>query len=205
MLGLDYSSSEEEPDEDSDNIQRQVSSDGKTSETSEKSMVNPFDAQNYDPSSSDEETQQCHSHSQVNLPKMSLCGSNKSKLPIESQLSLEQPINSKVSIFSNPFKEEENKELSQLERHVKLTDTIAIGGRPQENSSNKKKTICWSYHKYKKCKFGNRCRFLHNDTDFIDVNAIKRTDKSNKKRIGITDSLIPPKKAMKAYYSQQTN
>ena len=107
---------------------------------------------------------------------------------------------SKVSIFSNPFKEEETKQLSQLERHVKLTDNKTLVG---DSTEKKSQTICWSYHKHKKCRFGNRCRFKHEDNDFIHIKTIQPNHSSDKRRVGITDSLIPPKRAIKAYYSQQ--
>ena len=205
MLGLDYSSSEEEPDETNNKV---PDSGDMTNEEKRKQnlIVNPFDANNYDLSSSEEEPEETQPKCQRILPKLVPQTNTLRSRTDESSTdsSVENLVQSKISIFSNPFKDEETKELSQLERHVKLSDNKTTVGQP-ENSTSKKKTICWSYHKYIKCKFGNRCRFLHNDTDFIDTNAIKRSDKPNKKRVGITDSLVPPKRAMKAYYTQQNN
>lgn len=200
MLSIDYSSSDEE---DIDSKTSTKPSDGSFdgqihNKLDNESIVNPFDANNYDLSSSEEEVEECDKNREIKVSEIIANCNEPNERRLDS--SVENPIQSKVSIFSNPFKEEEAKQLSHLERHVKLTDNKTISC----NSDDKKsKTICWSYHKHKKCRFGNRCRFRHNDEDFIDIKTIRKSDDSDKKRIGITDSLIPPKRAMKAYYSQQ--
>jgi hypothetical protein len=45
---------------------------------------------------------------------------------------------------------------------------------------------------------------LHNDSNFIPTKTPKNSS-NNKKRTGITDSLIPPAKALKSYYSQRSD
>jgi len=200
-LGIDYSSSSSESDTNESNIDKQIESNEselsancKTS-VIKTSIANPFDSNNYDQSSSS---------SDDDSNDTQLTGAVQSRTELSSALSvgkdsLIESINSKVSIFSNPFKEEQNKQINQLERHVKMSDNKKI----VVNEGSAHKSICWNYHKHGKCKFGNRCRFQHNDdSNLISAKRLK-TSESNKTRTGITDSLIPPAKALKTYYSQK--
>jgi hypothetical protein len=193
-LIIDYSSSESETD-------------GTTDDTTEKpisnqiseSIANPFDSNNYDQSSTSSE--EPSNETQLNTDLKS--DSDSVSAQSFANESTTQSINSKVSIFSNPFKEEETKQMDQLERHVKMSEFNKQNNIRSDDSN--KKSICWNYHKHKKCKFGNRCRFLHNDSNFIPTKPIKNSSDNKKKRTGITDSLIPPSKALKSYYSQRSD
>lgn len=130
-----------------------------------------------------------------------------------------------TSIFYNPFKAEEKRKLDVLEKHVQLTKSVP--------SSNNKKRICFKFQKGK-CRFGDNCRFAHatniikpetitqnNDATKApgEDSHISRTEipynpeneedvweeaKPKKRRVGVTDSLVPPKKAMKAYEQQKS-
>lgn len=105
------------------------------------------------------------------------------------------------SVFSNPYREAENYEQSVLERHVKMT---AI----KKSDDDKLNKICFKYNKGK-CKLGDKCHFLHhtpqinlsetNHSDSEDQTAIESKSKSVKKRCGLKDDLVPPKKFMKTY------
>ncbi|XP_031549818.1 uncharacterized protein LOC116287292 [Actinia tenebrosa] len=129
------------------------------------------------------------------------------------------------SIFYNPFKAEEKRKLDVLEKHVHLTKSVP--------SSKNNKRICYKFQKGK-CRFGDNCRFAHatniikpeavnedNDAKKVagDDVHINRTEipynpendgdeweeaKPKKRRVGVTDSLVPPKKAMKAYEQQKS-
>jgi hypothetical protein len=131
-----------------------------------------------------------------------------------------------TSIFYNPFKAEEKKKLDVLEKHVQLSRNVPA-------SSTNKKRVCYKFQKGK-CRFGDTCRFAHNthiiktdtmnhstdDTKTPEVTTtINKTDtsydpdmdedqweitKPKKRRVGVSDTLIPPKKAMKAYEQQKT-
>eukprot|EP00794_Sanderia_malayensis_P014254 gene14254-15741_t len=64
------------------------------------------------------------------------------------------------SIFANPFRKEEEDKLSILSRHVKLSE------HRQESGSKSKKgdtRHCYKYLKGK-CRFGDKCKFVHADT-----------------------------------------
>lgn len=190
-LIIDYSSSESESDDNihSKPISHQIS----------ESIANPFDSNNYDESSTSSE--ELSNETQLNTdPKSDSDSASALSFANESTI---QSINSKVSIFSNPFKEEETKQMDQLERHVKMSEFDKQNNIRSDDS--KKKSICWNYHKHQKCKFGNRCKFLHNDSNFIPTKTPKNSSHNNKKRTGITDSLIPPAKALKSYYSQRSD
>lgn len=93
----------------------------------------------------------------------------------------------------------ENYEQSILEKHVKMTQV--------KEPDLKNKKICFKFSKGK-CKLGDKCPFQH-------VSSVQMSDFSNrtsdgeesnesvkvksKKRCGLKDDLIPPKKYMKVY------
>lgn len=82
------------------------------------------------------------------------------------------------------------------------------------------KKICWNYRKGR-CRFGSNCQYAHDsDLHVAEGNAIDKesvqtpmattipisvttgtiTSKtSNKKRLGLGDSIVPSKKVIKAY------
>jgi len=131
------------------------------------------------------------------------------------------------SVFYNPFKAREKEKLVVLEKHVQLSDIA-----PPETKTNKR--ICYKFQKGK-CRYGDKCRFAHstnppktgisstksddsceveglshikqhhtacevvNEDDDTNVNKLK------KRRVGVSDSLIPPKRAMKAFEKHKQN
>ncbi|XP_002733775.1 uncharacterized protein LOC100367008 [Saccoglossus kowalevskii] len=122
------------------------------------------------------------------------------------------------SVFANPFKDKEDAKASILEQHVKMSTVV------EKNEAKNKKT-CYKFLKGK-CRFGDKCKFshgskpppnapnvgvrhavqVHGTQDFNtneeevdeDTQTLKRKHKS-----GIGNTLVPPKKAMKAYQKQQ--
>lgn len=121
------------------------------------------------------------------------------------------------SVFYNPFKAEEKKKLDLLEKHVQLSNVTTP---PKRN-----KRICYKFQKGK-CRFGDKCRFAHNvtvktnaqdnqdadnqlqashETSLFEEDQNIQTIKPKKRKVGVSDSLIPPKRAMKAFYEQKGN
>ncbi|KAK2852224.1 hypothetical protein Q7C36_007425 [Tachysurus vachellii] len=130
------------------------------------------------------------------------------------------------SVFANPFKERAEQKLNVLQKHVPLTSHAQpshIGG----------KRVCVAYRKNGRCRFGIRCKFAHDsdlqqniaeptDTDLNNTathtpacresaveskQADEEDNQSRKKkhRVGVSDSLIPPKRALKQYAMQREN
>ncbi|KAE8591519.1 hypothetical protein XENTR_v10018479 [Xenopus tropicalis] len=132
-------------------------------------------------------------------------------------------------VFSNPFHEEEQAQMSILERHVKLSDNNWALGRG----------ACLSYQKDGRCRYGTRCKYSHgsdlpqgnaravvqelgtnyllNETSgaiLMEGNKRKKDEhdvdetrqcKEKKKKVGLTNSLIPPKKYLKDYKTHVAN
>lgn len=114
------------------------------------------------------------------------------------------------SVFSNPFRAREERKKAVLERHVEMTtkqeDQRMIGG----------KKVCWNFRKGR-CRFGSKCTFAH-DSDVAasskeetneqdtsnDVVAVAKNMNAKKKRPGLSDNLVPGKKAMK-FHNQVYN
>lgn len=122
-------------------------------------------------------------------------------------------------VFSNPFKEEQTRQESILQQHVKMTE--------HSKNSNSKKQVCWKF-KRGKCRFSKNCKFSHDLDNHIESPLVKNQSNEipnqfsehalqnnsaeffqtmaededdylkgkRKKRVGVTDSLMPPKKAM---------
>ena len=117
------------------------------------------------------------------------------------------------SVFINAFKVAEQAKHSILEQHVKMT-------AEQIRESRLKKKVCYNFQKGK-CRFGNKCKYSHGDDHIVanrasgdntggdvvrqvqpdqntnfppetddDGNVIKR-----KRRAGVTNNLLPTKKA----------
>ncbi|XP_050411220.1 uncharacterized protein LOC126825594 [Patella vulgata] len=123
------------------------------------------------------------------------------------------------SVFINPFKQAELDKQSVLEKHVQMTE--------KRNLSNKK--VCFKFKKGK-CYKGKSCRFLHDidtvrgtvynssedSSNHIPGAAMQRfieepVDDDNyllnakrKKRHGVSDHLIPPKKALLSLEEQRS-
>lgn len=131
-----------------------------------------------------------------------------------------------TSVFANPFKERVEQKLNVLQKHVPLTAhawPAHIGG----------KRMCVSYRKDGRCRFGIQCNFAHDsdlqqnvaeaavsDPDSNKAvarhpacreSAVERDggdDGENQSRrkkhcVGVSDSLIPPKRALKQYAMQR--
>ena len=117
------------------------------------------------------------------------------------------------SVFVNAFKVAEQAKHSILEQHVKMT-------AEQIRESRLKKKVCYNFQKGK-CRFGSKCKYSHGDDHIManrasgenvggdvvrqvqpdqntnfppetddDGNVIKR-----KRRAGVTNNLLPTKKA----------
>jgi len=136
------------------------------------------------------------------------------------------------SVFSNPFRDKEDKKKAILEQHVNMTK------RQEEMKMIDGKKVCWMYRKGR-CRQGSKCQFAH-DTDVktdkvrevkYDADSQISNDKSakgavqpiqvqpmdpiptqeeepfvRKKRPGLSQGLVPSKKAMqfhKKVYSAQ--
>ncbi|KTG39083.1 hypothetical protein cypCar_00011679 [Cyprinus carpio] len=122
------------------------------------------------------------------------------------------------SVFANPFKELAEERLNVLQKHVPLT----LQARPTQIDG---KRICVAYRKDGRCRFGSRCKFAH-DSDLQsnrvvtsdsgpkdnvavshddgllasrEEDAEKDNEQQKKRRVGVNDSLIPPKRALKQY------
>ena len=172
-LIVDYSSSDSENNHDVSGEIIHVKPDEKPS-----TISNPFDAVNYETDSDSEESQPPKSESNLEISNV-----NKS----DNKTCLQFP-NVKNSVFSNPFKQVDEAEKSILEKHVKMTD---ITPKSYHQDGSFKKNICRDFHLHGKCKFGYRCKFIHETCEF-DMKQIEKN--KNNKRIGSGESKVPAKK-----------
>lgn len=90
-----------------------------------------------------------------------------------------------LSVFFNPFKADEDAKLAILEKHVKLSECL------DESKTEKEK--------FRKKKNGQRHQNNGRSIE-EDVDGFKTL---GKRRIGVTNSLVPPKKSLKAYERQR--
>lgn len=108
---------------------------------------------------------------------------------------MDNRINS-ASVFFNPFKAKEDEKFAILEKHVKLTE------RKDETTQAKTK-----FRRSKNAQTISRRKNLggqnnqNNDDDNRGINQM--TLEKRKRRAGVSDSLIPPKKALQAYEKQR--
>uniref|UniRef100_T1J2L2 C3H1-type domain-containing protein n=1 Tax=Strigamia maritima TaxID=126957 RepID=T1J2L2_STRMM len=123
-----------------------------------------------------------------------------------------------TSIFSNPFQDEENAKQSILEQHVKMTPNT------ESQSVINGRQVCWNYRKGR-CRFGHNCKYAH-DSDLVPKNTNPekpaavtvsspafihsqtendhaKVEKRKRKKPGLSQTLIPSKRVIKAYYKQQ--
>ncbi|KAG8180174.1 hypothetical protein JTE90_020470 [Oedothorax gibbosus] len=123
--------------------------------------------------------------------------------PLASALEMldHKPGNIPTSVFTNPYKNAENYEQSILEKHVKMT---AIKNEPEA-----KKKICYKFRRGK-CRLGDKCQYLHVNHQLVDNSDAKLSDgednneagkkrEKSKKRCGLKDDLVPPKRYMKTF------
>ncbi|XP_066574590.1 uncharacterized protein LOC136764438 [Amia ocellicauda] len=159
--------------------------------------------------------------------------------PVLAPLSLGE-----ASVFSNPFRENDRRRLSLLEHHVPLslsrTPPVSGPGVPR---------VCVGFAKTGRCRFGQRCKFLHAEDNLGGTGGQSDSGHSQgqsgqghsgqsqshngqshsghrqsghtpspslnsslgpeggaqrrRKGAGLTDSLTPPKRALKAYSMQR--
>lgn len=129
---------------------------------------------------------------------------------------------SSSSVFSNPFQDEKQAQLSILERHVKLSEG---------NWSKGGKSVCLAYQRDGRCRYGTKCKYSHgsdlpqgsaasaqresagNDLSnkVLETHGLAggeehieepQTEKGKRKKPGLTDNLIPPKRSLKSYKKQ---
>ncbi|XP_019631260.1 PREDICTED: uncharacterized protein LOC109475169 isoform X1 [Branchiostoma belcheri] len=133
------------------------------------------------------------------------------------------PAEQTASIFHNPFRLAEREKEKVLEKHVKLTSN-------EKPSHIAGKKVCWNYRKGR-CRFGHNCKYAH-DSDlpfsqqqqhpeaptgavsspagFFEQPEVLNDDEDpdnpvqqRRKRPGLSQTLQPPKKSIKAYQKQQ--
>lgn len=126
------------------------------------------------------------------------------------------------SVFSNPFQDEKQAQLSILERHVKLSDG---------NWSKVGKGVCLAYQRDGRCRYGTKCKYSHgsdlpqgsaapaqrevagNDLSnkALETHGLAsgeehieetQNDKGKRKKPGLSNNLIPPKRSLKSYQKQ---
>ncbi|XP_076821027.1 uncharacterized protein LOC143466256 isoform X1 [Clavelina lepadiformis] len=139
--------------------------------------------------------------------------SQKTHLPSADSV-LQTPLPS--SVFKNIYESETYKNEAVLEKHVKMVEN------KQNLSQVNGKQVCWMFRRGK-CRFGKNCNMFHDSdlrSNFIDEKKIStekntaegvetisdqlnikfsesQNIKSKKKRPGLTNSLIPSKRALK--------
>jgi len=208
LLGAYDSGSGTDSDSDEDKPETQTTEDLEPSAS--ETLLNPFDSGSSGPV----------------LPKPSFMQEQQEKF---------SGIKFSNSVFSNPFRDKEDKKKAILEQHVNMTK------RQEEMKMIDGKKVCWMYRKGR-CRQGSRCQFAH-DTDVktdkvrevkYDAESQISNDKSakgaappikvqtmneetsliqeeeesvvRKKRPGLSQGLVPSKKAMqfhKKVYSAQ--
>lgn len=127
------------------------------------------------------------------------------------------------SIFANPFELAAKAKQAILEKHVKMTEKIV---------TNSNKPVCKKF-KRGRCYFGDKCRFSHDVSNIVSMppddettllinkttNRYNRTNvglpldtqdddsymanAKRKKRVGMTDTLVPPKRSLVALNKQR--
>jgi len=124
------------------------------------------------------------------------------------------------SVFSNPFRDKEEKKKAILEQHVNMTQ------RQEELKVIDGKKVCWMYRKGR-CRQGAQCKFAHDNdvktnrvhevkydadsqissekchqgaVEQIKLNPVHNAEEEvvmRKKRPGLSQGIVPSKKAMK--------
>lgn len=132
-----------------------------------------------------------------------------------------------TSVFTNYFHKAEEAKLAVLERHVKLT-AEELKTNKDQTKRPARKGVCRSFQ-LGRCRFGASCRFAHSipsqaDDTVTEVSKpapkfgllpsaqmpfrVKPEEdeeekKTRKHRSGVTDSLVPPKRAMRSLEQQR--
>ncbi|XP_062590843.1 uncharacterized protein LOC134252388 [Saccostrea cucullata] len=129
-----------------------------------------------------------------------------------------------LSVFTNPYEKAEQAKNTVLEKHVKMVERNIPKGKAGQ--------VCFKYKKGK-CPYGKNCRYSHDlSSELISKPQVMTEEKSvfdlhhhsvtvqkiepeledddnymanakRKKRSGITDNLLPPKRALKSLDKQR--
>lgn len=190
--------------------------------------VNYFEGRD---SSSDEDTgnhtvdMACSIDTAPALPMCSVDYHSETRLPAPKlgPVAESYQMHEKSGVFANPFREEQKAQLSLLEKHVQLT----LQEKPMEIGGRK---ICLAYRKDGRCRFGRNCTFAHDSDLLVAANAVipgmhseeapavistkgwageegvvvfeDVQPQQGKRKSGLSQTLIPPKRALKHYKAQ---
>lgn len=147
LLGLcDYEVSSSE-DEDDREQQQQTKSETSDKSGGEKTLKNPFLE---------------NSGKSAILPKPSFLQENEDFTRMKS---VNGSRLDSVSVFSNPFKDKEDKKKAVLEQHVAMTV------KQEEMRQIEGKKVCFNYRRGR-CRFGAKCTYAHDS----DVGVKKKQD-----------------------------
>uniref|UniRef100_A0A087XQ12 Si:ch211-113e8.11 n=1 Tax=Poecilia formosa TaxID=48698 RepID=A0A087XQ12_POEFO len=229
LVGYGVSSSSDEEEEDVNSRKGFLQDDATAAKKSRNFLLESGSAS----SESDSEDQEPSSYSSSSPHPQTLGSSAPSRPilpppPLHSVTPKKLPppslnASSDSSVFTNPFKAQADQKLSALQKHVPLT----MQARPSQIGGKK---VCVSYRKDGRCRFGIKCKFAHdsdlqtamipNDShpsvseetpepvggsqSFQQESKEKEAEQQMKKRkVGLSNSLIPPKRALKQYTMQR--
>lgn len=131
----------------------------------------------------------------------------KTSLPSALDLLTDGSTSKQKAVLGNPYKDAEDAKIAALEKHVKMVEN------DEKIVLKNGKKICWNFRKGR-CRFGSKCTYAHDSdiqgmssTPSEDISTDKKEDirqpREKKKRPGLGDSLVPSKKVLKGYSSQQ--
>ncbi|XP_078521464.1 uncharacterized protein LOC144787131 [Lissotriton helveticus] len=231
-LGLlaDYaSSSDEGASDEGDTLAGDVPTGGALKPHLSGTAVNYFEGR--DSSSSDEDPDNsavdmaCSIDAAPALPMCSVDYYSETRLPAPKLGAVAESYQmpGQSGVFANPFREEQKAKLSLLEKHVQLT----LQEKPMEIGGRK---ICLAYRKDGRCRFGSNCKFAHDSDLLVAANAVipgmhseeapaltstkewageegivvfeDVQPQQGKRKPGLSQTLIPPKRALKHYKAQ---
>ncbi|XP_067933683.1 uncharacterized protein [Watersipora subatra] len=174
-----------------------------TSTTKDKPSTDYFGTELSDSGDSDTNSQDVNESGSLPSPHFS------SVLPNPLASSFKGSDESKGTVFGNKFANQEKAERAIFEKHVRMTE--------DQTSS---RLLCFKF-KRGACQKGKNCRFSHDlgfqaplkvteqDAETVESSESNRISEasiiSNKKRIGITNTLLPAKKAKKSLDNQRAN